>query len=355
MNYRELKNKFPKLLEDVREFTAGIHGFESRGKPIPFNCYLERREKFYRKLSNLMGRKLEIDPEAEYKGFMSWEDGSIHLNFDAINDESCQERAVLALTHLAIPQFLYFETKFGEEIKKEFENARKEGRMEEMINEFESNVLKGVCKAFELDGAKNIKGYKFGKVESEILEDLEEFKETNPGIEEGYSIYRGLQERVKKLQKEGWDFDETTHTAERILKASLLVAGRDENFDRNYRGLRDMEIEEIYALAGAKVFVGAPVEKILKLCKKIREECTSQEVVFKHILKDMEELKNDLYHKGFGKEAEKFSEFVEACSKSIKPTEVFKLDLIRSLNQRLALIEKRCKEARKRPPKIMFS
>jgi len=69
----------------------------------------------------------------------------------------------------------------------------------------------------------------------------------------------------------------------------------------------------------------------------------------------MEELKNDLYHKGFGKEAEKFSEFVEVCSKSIKPTEVFKLELIRSLNQRLALIEKRCKEARKRPPKIMFS
>jgi hypothetical protein len=263
VEFDELESEIPSLVEAVRKFTVEVHGFKRKdGEELPSAPVLCREDEFYRKLVEEVGRKKIT------KGFVSFYDGNIYLNYDELSHGLSRQWIMAVLSYFTPYQFVLGETNYGKWLR---ETPKNVAEREERIGSLTNKTLCGVCKGFEMDAIKSIKGYRLDEIEDEIRKKLEGIEKEFPKVYEGYELYQKLNEKVEEARKK-FDLVEETYTAARIVKASLLVAGRDRNFDENYRTIVSWPIEKIYAEAGGEIDAGKHLEHIKEVAYAIESD-----------------------------------------------------------------------------------
>ncbi|MDI6798985.1 MAG: hypothetical protein QMD12_03280, partial [Candidatus Aenigmarchaeota archaeon] len=262
-----------------------------------------------------------------------------------------RERTVAILSRFAPYQFVLYETNYGNWLREETKKAIEREEWER-IKTLGSDVLEGLCRAFEKDALETIKGYEFGEIKKRLREDLEEVSEE---VREGYELYGKLKEKAEDFVRRGHELVEETHTREKIFKASLLVASRDKYFESNYMELISWPVEKLYAMAGeySPVEVCDPrieAEDIQELARNIDYMETHSEQMW-HITPKLEELKEKLETKGYKELADKVNEHLNACYKK-EELENFPDDLKDDGMNLMKEIIEELEKAKKRPIKI---
>ena len=254
-----MKLEIPRIFNDVREFTGDFLDLKKpSGLYLSSEVYLFQSGDFLEKL-----RKVGTDLGDEgTRGFIDFTDGNIYLNFEALAEKMYREQTFSVITRFQPYAFVLEETPYGKWVREETKKSLKSGTLTPQKLEYlSSNLLDGICRTVELDAVDKVKGYDLGLLKTDILKSLEK---SNDEVREGIKLYRNLQKKAKECTD---DIDEMLR--EQIVRAVLLVAGRDKNFDGNYKDLSSAEVYQIYQEAGYKIL--NPIESVDEVVRQINE------------------------------------------------------------------------------------
>jgi hypothetical protein len=345
VEYEDFKSELRRLFEDVKKFMVDELGFYKKNhENLSVSPLLLKEEELYEKIPPFLLKEGEVA-----KGYLSFEDGKIYLNYNELNNELYKEWTIAILSYLYPYAYVLEETEYGKWVREETKKAKDSETLKEKMESLCSFLLGGICKAVELDAIATIKGYEFDKIEDKILENFEINKKEYPQLRKGYELCRELQTKAREFKGEA---DEITR--KRIVKASLLVAGRDKNFDSNYEDLASKPLEEIYSMAGGEVFLPKKkLENVRKLAEEIKFKANDYEQ-WRYIKPLMENLISNAQLYGFPSDLrDKIHLHLINCSK-MEDIEPFRKEYVDPNRVLMEEVINYCEKASKGPIKIRF-
>lgn len=312
--FKKLESEVYQTFEEIKRFAVGLLGFYRKdGEDLKINYCLVGEKKV---------------PES----YFEFEDEKIYLDINSLKNSQRREKAGRIFSFFYPFAFVLEETQYGSWLKEEVKKG---------VN-VPVYPLLGIGKVVELDAAKAL-GY------------TDEEKDDLKLLEEKYSLAYDFYITTRKLQDLASRFsgDINEEARPRIIKAALLAAGKDQNFDFNYKQLTALPVEKIYEMAGAEITRPEILEKLKTLAKEIKRMSLEQ-YQWRYVKPLADRMGKELSLKGFPPDIrEKFSLLYENW-RSMERTEPFKEELLKPTRDFIDEILDYCGLVEERPIRIRF-
>lgn len=228
----ERQREVERIFEEVLSYTGKVLGLTNSSSLV-----LEPREDFYRSFRQYEGTS---DTSRE-RGFLAEDDQRIYLNQQVLEGELFREMIGSLIAYFQPAAFVIESTEYGRRMAEERRNCLRSGTTTNPeLEHLQSNAsyLHGIGKYVELETGRFLQsehGYNLEGIQPEIMKD---FDARTLGYR-GFEISGILFERARQIAKEN-----------DIIRASLLLAGQDEGFDKAYEELDSLGTEEIFVRSG---------------------------------------------------------------------------------------------------------